>query len=111
FDYPLLMRRWLKRLQPQLMLILETELWPNLLANCKALAIPTLVVNARLSARSAAGYRRFGALTKPMLQQISQILTQDNASARRFSALGATHVAVAGNMKFELDIPVSSRQL
>ena len=111
FDYPILMRRWLKRLQPQLLLILETELWPNLLANGKALAIPTLVVNARLSARSAKGYRRFSALTKPMLQQISQILTQDNASARRFRALGANSVAVAGNIKFELDIPGSSRQL
>lgn len=111
FDYPMLMRRWLKRLQPQLLLILETELWPNLLANCKALAIPTQVVNARLSARSAKGYRRFSALTKPMLQQISQILTQDTASARRFRALGANKVAVAGNIKFELDIPVGSRQL
>ena len=111
FDYPLLMRRWLSRIQPQLLLILETELWPNMLANCKALAIPTLVVNARLSARSAKGYRRFSALTKPMLQQISQILTQDNASARRFRALGANNVAVAGNIKFELDIPVGSRQL
>lgn len=111
FDYPLLMRRWLKRLQPQLLIILETELWPNLLANCKALAIPTLVVNARLSARSAKGYRRFSALSEPMLAHISLIMTQDKASARRFNALGATHVAVAGNIKFELDIPHSSRQL
>ncbi|WP_286049359.1 glycosyltransferase N-terminal domain-containing protein [Rheinheimera sp. KL1] len=94
FDYPMLMRRWLKWMQPQLLLILETELWPNLLANCKALSIPTLVVNARLSARSAKGYRRFSALTQPMLQNISQILTQDKASARRFLALGAKDVQV-----------------
>lgn len=111
FDYPLLMRRWLNRLQPQLLIILETELWPNLLTNCRALAIPTLVVNARLSARSAKGYRRFSALSKPMLQQISHILTQDKASARRFNALGGRHVSVAGNVKFELDIADSSRQL
>ena len=111
FDYPILMRRWLKWMQPQLLLILETELWPNLVANCKALSIPTLVVNARLSARSAKGYRRFSALTQPMLQQISQILTQDKASARRFLALGAKDVQVAGNLKFELDVPKSSTQL
>ena len=111
FDYPVLIRRWLKYMQPQLLLILETELWPNLVANCKALSIPTLVVNARLSARSARGYRRFSALTQPMLQQISQILTQDKHSARRFSALGAKAVQVAGNVKFELDVPKSSTQL
>ena len=111
FDYPLLMRRWLKHMQPQLLLILETELWPNLLANCKALSIPTLIVNARLSARSAKGYRRFSALTRPMLQHISQILTQDNASARRFVALGANAVQMAGNVKFELDVPPSSTEL
>jgi len=111
FDYPLLMRRWLKHMQPQLLLILETELWPNLVANCKALSIPALVVNARLSARSAKGYRRFSALTQPMLQNISQILTQDKASARRFRALGAKHVQVAGNLKFELDVPKTSTQL
>ncbi|MGY5798296.1 lipid IV(A) 3-deoxy-D-manno-octulosonic acid transferase [Rheinheimera faecalis] len=111
FDYPILMRLWLKWMQPQLLLILETELWPNLVANCKALSIPTLVVNARLSARSAKGYRRFSALTQPMLQNISQILTQDKASARRFRALGAKDVQVAGNLKFELDVPKTSTQL
>ena len=111
FDYPVLMHRWLKWMQPQLLLILETELWPNLVANCKALSIPTLVVNARLSARSAKGYRRFSALTQPMLQNISQILTQDKASARRFLALGAKDVQVAGNLKFELDVPKTSTQL
>ena len=111
FDYPVLMRLWLKWMQPQLLLILETELWPNLIANCKALSIPTLVVNARLSARSAKGYRRFSALTQPMLQNINQILTQDKASARRFGALGAKHVQVAGNLKFELDVPKTSTQL
>jgi 3-deoxy-D-manno-octulosonic-acid transferase len=111
FDYPVLMRRWLKWMQPQLLLILETELWPNLLANCKALSIPTLVVNARLSARSAKGYRRFSAFTQPMLQSISQILTQDKNSARRFLALGAKEVQVAGNLKFELDVPKTSTQL
>lgn len=111
FDYPFLMRRWLNYMQPQLVLILETELWPNLLAYCKAHVVPVLVVNARLSARSAKGYRRFSMLTQPMLQSISQILTQDNGSARRFLALGAKSVQVAGNVKYELDVPQASTQL
>ena len=111
FDYPLLMRRWLKWLQPQLLLILETELWPNLIANCRALAIPTLLVNARLSARSAKGYRRFSLFTRPMLQEVKQILTLDKASARRFRVLGAANAQLSGNIKFELDVPKSSTQL
>lgn len=111
FDYPVLMRRWLAFLQPQLLIILETELWPNLIARCKALAIPTLIVNARLSKRSAKGYRRFSFLTQAMLQNISQILTLDKNSARRFAALGANQLQVAGNLKFELDVPKSSTQL
>ncbi|GAB2908083.1 lipid IV(A) 3-deoxy-D-manno-octulosonic acid transferase [Rheinheimera gaetbuli] len=111
FDYPLLMRRWLRFMQPQLLIILETELWPNLLANCTALAVPTLVVNARLSARSAKGYRRFHCLVKPMLHDISQILTQDNASARRFATLGAARVQLAGNLKYELTVPAASVEL
>ncbi|QBL10848.1 3-deoxy-D-manno-octulosonic acid transferase [Rheinheimera sp. D18] len=108
FDYPILVRRWLKFMQPQLFIILETELWPNLLANCKAFTIPTLVINARLSARSAKGYRRFSCFTKAMLADISQILAQDRASARRFQALGAKQVQVAGNIKYELSIPETS---
>lgn len=111
FDYPVLMRRWLKFMQPQLLLILETELWPNLLANCKVLAVPTLVINARLSKRSAKGYRRFYWFSQPMLQRVSMILTQDKNSARRFKVLGANNVEVAGNLKYELDVPGHSIEL
>lgn len=111
FDYPFVIRRWLKFMQPQLLIILETELWPNLLTNCKSLAIPTLVINARLSARSAKGYRRFSCFTKSMLQSISLILTQDKQSARRFNVLGAPRVNIAGNVKYELVVPDTSVEL
>ncbi len=111
-DYPGSVRRFLDALQPKLLLIVETELWPNLLAACRKRHIPVVVVNARLSARSAKGYRRFSALTRPLLNNISLLLTQDRASACRFRALGfGNTLQVTGNLKFELAIPAQTAQL
>ncbi|GHG72500.1 hypothetical protein GCM10010919_24850 [Alishewanella longhuensis] len=111
-DYPGAVRRFLTALQPALLVILETELWPNLLAGCAKRAIPVVVVNARLSAKSAKGYRRFAALTKPLLGNISLLLTQDKASSQRFRTLGYNGaLAVSGNLKFELAIPATTAGL
>lgn len=111
-DYPGAVRRFLTVLQPAILVILETELWPNLLAGCAKRAIPVAVVNARLSARSAKGYRRFAALTKPLLGNISLLLTQDKASSQRFRTLGYHGaLAVSGNLKFELAIPATTAGL
>lgn len=105
FDTPGANRRFLHKLAPQLMLLLETELWPNLLHTAKAHRVPVLLVNARLSQRSARGYRRFAWLVKPMLQQLTAILAQDNATARRFNALAGRPLAVrAGNLKYDMRI-------
>lgn len=111
FDYPFLMRRWLRVMQPQMLVILETELWPNLLAACQALAVPAVVINARLSQRSARGYHKLGLLIRPVLRQLRLIVTQDNASARRFKVLGAAEVTCSGNLKYELDIAPQSTAL
>lgn len=105
FDYPGAIRRFINNLQPQLIVIVETELWPNLLQQCHKAMIPTVLVNARLSARSAKGYRRFAWLTRPALQQVSLLLAQDKASARRFRALGHSQVQLCGNLKFEMRLP------
>lgn len=108
-DYPGAVRRFLHSLQPKLLVIIETELWPNLLRACKQRAIAVTVVNARLSARSAKGYRRFAWISKPLLQNISLLLAQDRASARRFNALGFSgNLQVVGNLKFELAIPTNT---
>tara|TARA_R110002126_G_scaffold75469_14_gene188358 strand:+ start:5265 stop:7250 length:1986 start_codon:yes stop_codon:yes gene_type:complete len=104
-DTPGAVSRFLRKLQPQAVILLETELWPNLLQQCRQALIPTVVVNARLSARSARGYRRFAWLTLPALQQVSLLLAQDKASARRFQALGQQNVQVSGNLKFEMRMP------
>ncbi|WP_337879492.1 lipid IV(A) 3-deoxy-D-manno-octulosonic acid transferase [Rheinheimera sp.] len=111
FDYPWLTKRWLKALSPRLVMVMETELWPNLLQACFELGIPVQLVNARLSARSAKGYRRFYWLTAGLLARISLVQTQDRNSARRFKALGAARVENAGNIKFDLQIPPHSTAL
>ncbi|WP_306522970.1 lipid IV(A) 3-deoxy-D-manno-octulosonic acid transferase [Rheinheimera sp.] len=109
FDTPGSNHRLLKKLAPQLVLLLETELWPNLIRQCHQAAIPVVLLNARLSARSARGYRRFTTLVQPMLAQLKVILTQDNNSRRRFLTLLGNKTAEAkhkvqntGNLKFEV---------
>ena len=113
FDTPGANRRLLSKLAPQLIVLLETELWPNLIHKATQQHVPVVLVNARLSAKSARGYRRLLWLVRPMLQQLSLILTQDAATRRRFSALlgkpsallcGTTRqkIQTTGNLKFEM---------
>ena len=98
-DTPTAINRFLTKLQPQAVIILETELWPNLLQQCRRALIPAIVVNARLSARSAKGYRRWFAFSRLALDNISLLLAQDDASARRFAALKtAAQIQVCGNL-------------
>lgn len=104
-DTPGAVNRLLNKLQPQAVIILETELWPNLLQQCRRALIPTIVVNARLSARSARGYRRWLAVSRLALNNISLLLAQDNATARRFKALGCSgQISVSGNLKYDMTV-------
>ena len=105
-DTPGAVRRFLNKLQPQAVIVLETELWPNLLQQCQRAVIPTIVVNARLSARSARGYRRFYAFSRLALNNINLLLAQDRATARRFAALGCkAQTTVCGNLKYDMTLP------
>lgn len=105
-DTPGAVRRFLNKLQPQAVIVLETELWPNLLQQCQRAVIPTIVVNARLSARSARGYRRFYAFSRLALNNINLLLAQDRATARRFAALGCkAQITVCGNLKYDMTVP------
>uniref|UniRef100_A0A486XK62 3-deoxy-D-manno-octulosonic acid kinase n=1 Tax=Rheinheimera sp. BAL341 TaxID=1708203 RepID=A0A486XK62_9GAMM len=104
-DTPTAINRFLTKLQPQAVIILETELWPNLLQQCRRALIPAIVVNARLSARSAKGYRRWFAFSRLALDNISLLLAQDDASARRFAALKtAAQIQVCGNLKYDMAV-------
>jgi len=103
FDIPLFVARFLDRVQPRALLILETELWPNLIAACRRRGIPVILVNARLSARSARGYARLGRLSRAMLADLTLIAAQSPADAGRFAALGVPEdrLHVTGNLKFD----------
>jgi len=106
YDTPAAVRRFLKKVQPKLALIMETELWPNLIDQCARQQLPVLVANARLSERSAKGYGRFPKLTRPMLQQVSCIAAQTEADGQRFIELGLAveKLQVTGSVKFDIRV-------
>ncbi len=106
YDLPCRARKFLQLLKPRLAIVMETELWPNLVHQCSRKQIPVVLANARLSERSARGYARFPKLTAPMLAQLSAIAVQTQAEAERFIELGARKeaVQVTGSIKFDLQI-------
>ncbi len=105
YDYPGAVRRFLTHFQPAFGLLMETELWPNLIATCKQRGIPLALINARLSEKSARGYARIGSLTREALENLPLICAQTAADAERLKQLGATHVSVTGNLKFDVAPP------
>jgi len=109
YDLPIAVSRFLKSARPVLGIIMETELWPNLIHHANTLDIPLVLANARLSARSAAGYQKIGKLTRSMLQQFTLIAAQSQDDRQRFIALGADKDSVhaVGNLKFEIALPAS----
>ncbi len=107
YDLPGAWRRFLKRVHPKCVVIMETELWPNLFASCRIQNIPLIVTNARLSQKSAEGYQKIGALTREMFSALHQIAAQSIADADRFKLLGLPDdkITITGNLKFDLEIP------
>lgn len=109
YDIPLFLYAFLKRVRPQLLVVLETELWPNLLHCAKKKQCKVMVANARLSEKSAAGYGKFPNLTQQMLKQIDRLAVQNDKDAQRFKQLGmaAENMHVTGSIKFDLDVDAS----
>lgn len=105
YDYPWAVRRFLRHFRPAVGIIMETELWPNLIAACHAEGCPLLLVNARLSGKSSARYARFPMLTRQTLRNLRVIAAQTSADAQRLKTLGAAAVTVTGNLKFDIDPP------
>lgn len=104
YDLPWLQRRLIRRLRPQIAIIMETELWPNLVAECGRAEVPVVLANARLSERSARGYARVRWLIEPMFAALAWVAVQSEEQAARFSALGvrAQAMTVTGSIKFDL---------
>ena len=103
-DLPWAVRAYLNALQPRLLILAETEFWPNLLHGCFRRGIPVAVVNARISNRSWPRYQRLSRLWRPLLSRLSRVLAQSQTDADRLLALGCRpdRVTVAGNLKFDV---------
>ncbi|MCV2217576.1 lipid IV(A) 3-deoxy-D-manno-octulosonic acid transferase [Thauera sp. Sel9] len=105
YDLGCFAHAFLRHFRPQFGVIMETELWPNLLAACRRRRIPVMLANARLSERSAKRYARLPALSALTMGALSAIGAQTAADAARLSALGARRVLVTGNIKFDITPP------
>ena len=106
-DQTSLIANFYKKYQPKLLILVETELWPNLIDQAKKFKVPCILVNARLSAKSAKGYGKVSSLTRPMLQSFDALLAQDTATQQRFIELGleASKSEVVGSIKFDISAP------
>ena len=109
-DQKPLVRQFFALYQPKLLALVETELWPNLIAQAGQSQVPCILINARLSEKSAKGYAKVSSLTQPMLQGLDQLLAQDRATAERFIQLGAAPsvTQVVGSIKFDIHAPESA---
>lgn len=105
FDAPWLIGPWVRRTQAQTILLVETELWPGLCHAARREARTLVLVNARLSEKSATGYRRAGHLGRALIGTLSAVGAQSTEDAERFTRLGARSVTVTGNLKFDLALP------
>ena len=102
-----LVQGFFQKYQPKILILVETELWPNLLDQAQFFKVPSILVNARLSEKSAQGYAKVSGLTRAMLHGLDQLLAQDRATAERFIQLGAAQsvTQVVGSIKFDIHAP------
>ena len=108
-DQKPLLKQFFELYQPKILALVETEIWPNLIAQAKQKQIPCILLNARLSEKSAKGYDKVRRLTQPMLQQLTWLLAQDIATQQRYVGLGLdqSKSQVVGNIKFDISAPTS----
>lgn len=115
YDVPYAVNGFLAHFKPTIGVLMETELWFNLIAGCKQQGFPLLLVNARLSEKSAHGYAKLGRLVQEGLHNLSGIAAQTEADAERLQHLGANNVNIVGNLKFDVmppdDATAQGRQL
>ena len=109
YDLPASIKHFISVIEPSILIVMETELWPNLFYYCHDRNIPVIVVNARMSEKSAKGYRRFSSFTRSTLENISLVIAQGKQDAERMIELGVDRekVKVTGNLKFDIHLPHS----
>jgi 3-deoxy-D-manno-octulosonic-acid transferase len=108
YDTVPMVRRFMRHYTPRICILMETEVWPNLIAVSAQRGVPVVLANARLSERSLARAGRFGRLMKEAARAISLVAAQTEADAMRVRALGVTKVAVTGSIKFDVVAPASA---
>ena len=109
YDTLTMTARFVRHFRPRLCLLMETEVWPALIASCVTEGVPVVLVNARLSERSLRRGRRFDGLLGAAARQIALVAAQTEADARRLKAMGAHDVQVTGNLKFDVTVPEAMR--
>jgi 3-deoxy-D-manno-octulosonic-acid transferase len=105
YDTGSMVARFLRHFRPRICILMETEVWPNLIAGCVARQVPVALVNARLSARSLRRGQRFGGLMRDAARAIVLVAAQTEADAERIRSLGAPRVSVTGSIKFDVTPP------
>lgn len=112
YDLPDVVQRFFNKTKPKMLIIMETELWPNLLHYAHEKKIPVLLANARLSEKSTRGYAKIKNFTARMLQNITKIAAQSQSDAKRFTKLGAPQdrITISGNIKFDINLSGSSQE-
>lgn len=111
YDYPFAVNDFLRHFRPQLGILMETEIWFNLIHACHTAGTPLLLLNARMSEKSAQGYARFARLTRNALRELTAIAAQTQDDASRLTKLGAQDVSVMGNLKFDIEPPAAMLEL
>ena len=102
WDTPAAVQRFLQQFQPLVGVLMETEVWPNLVAGCQRAGVPLVLTNARLNAQSFAGAKRWSALSRPAYAALAAVLAQTTQDAERLRQLGAPQPSVLGNLKFDV---------
>jgi len=105
YDLPHLVRRFLRAWRPSIGIVMETEVWPTLIDECKHADVPLVLTNARMSERSYRRAARFGRAVREVFGGFSRVLAQTPSDAERLTALGARNIAVLGNLKFDMSAP------
>jgi 3-deoxy-D-manno-octulosonic-acid transferase len=111
YDYPFAVQRFLDHFKPQVGVLLETEVWFNLIHRCKASNVPLLLLNARLSEKSSTKYARFPHLAHEGLHGLHLIAAQTDGDAQRLSELCGRAVSTMGNLKFDIEPPAKMLEL
>ena len=111
YDIGFIVTRFIRHYSPSICILMETEVWPNLIATCKAMDVPVALVNARLSERSLRRGQRFGKLMTEAARSVPVVAAQTEDDAARIRSLGAPHVGVTGSIKFDVVVPQAALDL